>query len=304
MQEFILVLSDDSLFSIIGQMSAIKEAIRDNIYGSIPERARYSVQAILHEVGVNEVRYNWDAITSVDVGIDSWCNRSCGYCNLSLAPDQHTSKGTAMPQETWCKVLSSLGRIDYKGDLQAVYLNEPLLTAERTLAFYDDAARLVPNARLILFTNGDLLPKYSDQIAARNLEVHLGIHNPVNRRTIEFLEGPDGKRINISRINDCRTKPLEWRTPSVPKDQVVHPRTCWNYIMRRRNLVSITPDGDVQCCPHQTHQGEKETRIWGNINNTDLLEIYRQFEFWQFREQRRLGLTEGMRQMCRDCTGR
>ena len=209
-----------------------------------------------------------------------------------------------MTQETWRKPLRSLARIEYRGDLQAVYLNEPLLNAERTFAFYDDAASIVPTANRILFTNGDLLPNYVDQIATRKLKVHIGIHNPVNRRLLEFMQSPDANKINIDCVNDCRTKPLEIRTPDTPENQAVHPSTCWNYIMRRRNLVSITPSGDVQCCPHQTHQGEKETRMWGNINDTDLLVIYRGFEFWQFREQRRLGLTTGMRQMCRDCTGK
>lgn len=281
-----------------------KEAIRDNVYGSIPERVRYSAQMALHRAGIEGVRYNWDAMTSVDVGIDTWCNRKCTYCNLSLAPDQHTRNGAAMTQKTWRKPLGSLGRIGYAGDLQAVHLNEPLLNAERTFAFYDDARHLVPRANLILFTNGDLLPNYVDQVSVRKLQVHIGIHNPVNPRLLEFMQSPDAKRINISCVNDCRTKPLEWRTPTTPKDQVVYPSTCWNWIMRRRNLVSIDPYGNVLCCPHQTHQGEKETRIWGNINNKDLLEIYQGFEFWQFREQRRLGLTTGMKQMCRDCTGR
>lgn len=280
------------------------ELIRDRIYGPIPEKVRYFAQMALHEARVNEVKYNWDAMTSVDVGIDSWCNRKCTYCNLSLAPNHHTQNGAAMTQETWRKPLNSLARIGYKGDLQAVYLNEPLLNAERTFAFYDDAVRIVPNANLILFTNGDVLPKYVDQIASRKLKVHIGIHNPVNQKLLEFLKSPEAKRINIDCINDCRTKPLEIRTPETPENQAVHPSTCWNYIMRRRNLVSITPNGEVQCCPHQTHQGEKETRIWGNINETDLLDIYKKFEFWQFREERRLGLTKGMGQMCRDCTGK
>lgn len=282
----------------------IKETIRDHVYASVPEQARYLAQMALHQVNIGEVRYNWDALTSVDIGIDSWCNRKCGYCNLALAPELHTNRGASMPRETWLKALESLGRIEYRGDLQAVFLNEPLLTAERTFAFYDDAARLVPQANRILFTNGDLLPRYVDEIEDRNLEVHVGIHNPVNLKTLEFLKSADAERIRITCINDCRTKPLELRTPYAPMEQVVYPRTCWNYIMRRRNLLSVDPDGNVLCCPHQTHQGTKETRIWGNIKDQDLLEIYRGFQFWQFREQRRLGLSTGMGQMCRDCTGR
>lgn len=282
----------------------IKEIIRDHIYASVPEQARYLAQMALHQAKIGEVRYNWDAISSVDIGIDSWCNRKCEYCNLVLVPELHTIRGASMPRETWLKALKSLGRIGYRGDLQAVFLNEPLLTAERTFAFYDDADRLVPQANLILFTNGDLLPRYVNEIEARKLEVHVGIHNPVNQKTLEFLQGPDAKRIRITCINDCRTKPLELRTPYVPMEQVVYPRTCWNYIMRRRNLLSVDPDGNVLCCPHQTHQGTKETRIWGNINDQDLLEIYKGFQFWQFREQRRVGLSTGMRQICRDCTGR
>lgn len=281
----------------------IKETIRDNIYAKVPEETRYFAQMTLHQAGISEVLYNWDALTSVDIGIDSWCNRQCTYCNLSIAPELHTSRGASMPRETWLMALKSLGRIGYSGDLQAVYLNEPLLTADRTFAFYDDAKGLVPKANLILFTNGDLLPRYVDEIKARKLEVHLGIHNPVNKRTQEFLQEPESKLISIACINDCRTKPLELRTPTAPMEQVIYPRTCWNYIMRRRNLLSVDPDGNVLCCPHQTHQGAKETRIWGNINDADLIDIYKEFGFWQFREQRRLGSSAGMNQMCRDCRG-
>lgn len=279
-------------------MNLLKE-----VYKLTPEAIRYEASLQLHARGVQNIRHNPDAITSIDVGLDDWCNRRCSYCPVSIFPTRHTKQGTTMPGEVWLNLLKSLQRINYCGKLQPVHFNEPLLRAETlTFPFFEQAKKLVPWARLTLYTNADLLPKYVDTVARLGLEVVIGLHEPTNQKTIDFLNSSTSKTINIVEVMDVRSRvDLFHRTPNISPDRIYHPASCPDYVLRRNNTLVINPVGEVVTC---IQQDSDEGTTWGNIKDTDVMDIWTQKEFWQFREQRRLNQAVGMLAICHTCLGR
>lgn len=279
-------------------MNPLKE-----VYKLTPERVRYETSLQLHARGIQNVRHNFDAITSIDVGLDDWCNRLCFYCPVSTSPRRHSKQGTIMPVEVQLRLLKSLQRINYCGNLQPVHFNEPLLRAETsTFPFFERAKELVPRARLTLYTNGDLLPKYVDMVVRLGIDVVVGLHEPINQETINFLRSRAAKTIKILTVKDNRFRTdLFHRTSKIPSNRIYHPDSCPDYVLRKNNTMVISPLGDVVSC---IQQDQAEGTIWGNINVRDVMDIWTQREFWQFREQRRLNQAVGMLAICHVCLGR
>lgn len=93
-------------------------------------------------------------VSLVEIETFSFCNRTCWFCpNSSI---DRISKNHFMPEETYLRILSELGEIDYGGRLSYSRYNEP--TADRIiLKRIEQAKSKIPNATLYTHTNGDYL---------------------------------------------------------------------------------------------------------------------------------------------------
>ena len=80
------------------------------------------------------------------------CNRVCGYCPVSAHPKRKGRLSTEVVKN----VLDQLSDLQYQEKLTFHFYNEPLLD-KRIIEFLTYAARVVPNTRRLLTTNGDLL---------------------------------------------------------------------------------------------------------------------------------------------------
>lgn len=114
-------------------------------------------------------------VARIEVETHSYCNRRCSYCpNVvgdRLGANQH------MPQEMWLGMLGDLAEIDFKGNLVLNYYNEPL--ADRAILDRIREARAhVPNARIMVYSNGDYMdPAFVNELAEAGLDyLHVSIH--------------------------------------------------------------------------------------------------------------------------------
>lgn len=268
------------------------------IYKIIPENLRYEATKFSNRVISADL--NPDMFTSIDIGFHDWCNRSCSYCPVSTNPERHGPSGNILSDSAWRRFLAGLKNINYSGKLEPVHYNEPLLRVnELTFPRLKQAKEVLPNCSLFLYTNGDLLPFFIDQIIDLQLNVVVGIHQPINLNLFEFLQKDQLTfKLPSFEIKDMRVNKLFNRVPNIPKERIWFPKSCPNYSWGKNTLV-INPLGNViTCC--QDHDEEK---VWGNIGDDYIMDIWEERNFWQFREQRRLNQTEGMLRICHACLG-
>ena len=114
-------------------------------------------------------------VVRVEIETHSYCNRRCSYCpNVvgdRIGPNQQ------VPQDMWLGILRDLAEIDYRNNLVLNYYNEPL--ADRAILDRIREARAhLPNARILIYSNGDYLdPAFVDELAEAGLNyLHISIH--------------------------------------------------------------------------------------------------------------------------------
>ena len=88
----------------------------------------------------------------VEIETDARCNRRCSYCPVST----HEKRVGQMPPELFAKIISDLCEMSFRGTMSFHFYNEPLLD-HRLEGFVQLARNELPDAHLLLFTNGDAL---------------------------------------------------------------------------------------------------------------------------------------------------
>jgi hypothetical protein len=103
----------------------------------------------------------------IEVELTTYCNRKCGWC-----PNAYSDRGRRrdeMPEATWQALLKDLGRTRYRGELAFHNYNEPLADP-KLLDRLAEARAAIPKAKLMIFTNGDLLtPELFQRLVALGL---------------------------------------------------------------------------------------------------------------------------------------
>lgn len=80
------------------------------------------------------------------------CNRKCSYCPNAKNP----RKGKLMSEEIFYKIIDELSEINFKGKICPHFFGEPLLD-KRLPKLLKYAKDKLPNVRIVIYTNGDLL---------------------------------------------------------------------------------------------------------------------------------------------------
>ncbi len=88
----------------------------------------------------------------VELETDSRCNRRCPYCPNSLFEREQSR----LSEEVVARIFDELALLRFHGRLSFHFYNEPLLD-NRIPSFVSQARLLLPDARIVLYTNGDLL---------------------------------------------------------------------------------------------------------------------------------------------------
>ena len=112
----------------------------------------------------------------IDIETSSQCNRRCSYCTNSIN-DRFTSNHF-IEEETFELFINQLSEIEYDQEIHFVGYNEPLMHREHIVKSIRHAREKLPEANLMVFTNGDFLePGYINELHHAGLNsINISIH--------------------------------------------------------------------------------------------------------------------------------
>lgn len=113
-------------------------------------------------------------INYVEIEISSKCNRHCSYCPSS----KRNGKGELISLSIVKKILIELKSINFQGGIAFHQYNEPLLELKHLFVCMNLVKKYLPKAKMVLYTNGDLLTKSLYKDLKRNgiNEFHISRH--------------------------------------------------------------------------------------------------------------------------------
>lgn len=115
-------------------------------------------------------------VCDVELENHSYCNRVCWFCPNSFL--DRRSASVFMTDTVFQKILANLAEVDYSETLEwsgyAEHFAEPSFLPRLALA-----RKAVPNATMIVFSNGDYLDKdMMDYVLALGIKIHVDIYPP------------------------------------------------------------------------------------------------------------------------------
>ncbi len=98
-------------------------------------------------------RLFFNMVNFIEIEISSLCNRKCLYCVHPMSQ----RKRELLPAEIVEKIADELKQVDFNGGIAFHQYNEPLLEKEHLFKCIRIIKKNLPKAKLVLYTNGDLL---------------------------------------------------------------------------------------------------------------------------------------------------
>ena len=101
------------------------------------------------------------AVRLIDLETSSQCNRRCEYCANTTHDEARDrfSKNMFMTDAMFNSIIDRLEEIDFVGRIAFHNLNEPLMFIDELVDRISFARKKLPNAVLMVYTNGDYLTK-------------------------------------------------------------------------------------------------------------------------------------------------
>ena len=242
---------------------------------------------------MNWVRYsdaNFPRTIAIEISV--FCNRTCHYCPNST----NKTPKLFMSDQMFDLALRRLADIGWRGIVDYNFYNEP--TADpRLIDFIKRTRETVPGAIPRIVTNGDYLTRdqVNDLIGAGVVNFSISRHYPVNEawdRKIAGLvqEYPD--HVTLHRIwprTDLSNRGGEVQIASYqPISKCDAPAVALN-ILRNGDVI-------LCCCDY------KRRHVFGNIQQSGLLDIWRNPEFVDQRRNVRNGNPQY--DICKACFGK
>lgn len=121
------------------------------------------------------------SVSYVSIETFSYCNRKCWFCANSFIPRADLKANQVIDPALFEKVVQGLGEIDYDKTVNMSGYNEPMAD-KRILEHISFVRRLVPKARISIFSNGDYLTRaFLEALHEAGLnELYLSIHTGNN----------------------------------------------------------------------------------------------------------------------------
>lgn len=117
-------------------------------------------------------------VDTVEIGISSFCNRTCSYCPNSFV--DRKSVDHQMTDQLFDSIVRQLKEVDYSKTITIHRYNEPFAEFSYALRRIRKLKDQLPNSKLVISTNGDYLNKERlvelSQNLTKNDSVHITIH--------------------------------------------------------------------------------------------------------------------------------
>lgn len=228
---------------------------------------------------------NSDMFNNINIETTTLCNRRCSYCPNSIFDRSLKQNEKLMPEEMFKKIINDLQMIKFTGRISPHFFGEPLMD-KRLVRFMKYAHDVLPKAKLVIYTNADLL----DTTMLENL-YHVGVNHyvitlhgndkqkEINKKRINALEKyiKENKRnIDINLINFTEKTYLSNRGGLVKVKKTIKKCSFQN----PTNPLVIDYKGDVLLCCND-YLGNVS---FGNIASDSLLDIWNRDNFKRIRK--------------------
>jgi len=238
-----------------------------------------------------------DFFVSVEIEINTSCNRRCSHCPNSIFDRGLIQNEKLMPIELFHKIIDELAEIGFSGRISPHFYGEPLLDA-RIVDFLNYMRKKLPNSQILVFTNGDFLTsgKYRELVHAGVTAFVVSQHGSEMPAAVKDLyshfEYPRQLPAPVYYQVYDRAMLLYNRGGLI---KVSTPRSVPNCGLDNYSCVVIDYDGNVVLCCNDY----LSTVTFGNVREKKLLEIWRGERYRAVREEiRKLNFTLPL---CRRC---
>lgn len=219
----------------------------------------------------------------VEIETVNRCNGSCSFCPVSKGNDTREYK--IMSEELFEKIIHQLADINYSGKLALFSNNEPFLD-ENILIRHWYARKMLPNARMHLFTNGTLLSierfqelmLYLDELIIDNYQQDLKLIKPCQEILEYCEEHPELKR----KVTIVLRKPQEILTTrggDAPNRKEIVSYGKERCVLPYKQLI-IRPDGKVSLCCNDS----LGKNTLGDLAKDSILDVWNNQKFKVVRE--------------------
>ncbi len=201
------------------------------------------------------------------------CNSTCSFCPANRNQDKRPFR--KMDENLFKKIIKELQDMNYHGYLNLYVNNEPFMD-NRIEDWYRYAAEHLPNAKMLLYTNGTLLTKerfikiipYIDKMIINNYSSNLKLHDNI-KALYSFVQNEKkfwNKNISIQiryideiLTNRAGAAPNK-QTKSKIKEPCIMPFTDF----------TIYPDGTIGLCCNDA----LEKTSLGNVASSSIQDIW------------------------------
>lgn len=219
----------------------------------------------------------------VEIETINRCNGTCEFCPVNCFIDPREKK--LMDENLFKKIIDDLAQMNYSGRLSLFSNNEPFLD-KRIMEFHRYARKMLPNARMHLYTNGTLLKMQDflelvdilDELIIDNYDQELKLIE-TSEKIVEYAELHPEIKEKVTIVLRKPKEILTSRGGDAPnRNQKVADGTI-TCVLPFQQLI-IRPDGKVSLCCNDP----LGKCTLGDTNNQTLMEIWKGDEFKKVRE--------------------
>lgn len=220
----------------------------------------------------------------VEIETINKCNGSCSFCPVSRGND--IREPLKMSWDLYTNIIEQLAEINYAGYLALQSNNEPFLD-ETIIEKHEYARKKLPDAKMVLFTNGTLLDLSKfikivdllDELIIDNYQQQLCLIRPVKKIYDYCLCHPElRKKVTIMlRKPDEVLSNRGGDAPNGMKDDVFPNARC---TLPYKQLI-IRPDGKVSLCCNDAYGRE----TLADLTKESILEAWNNEKFQMIRRR-------------------
>lgn len=225
-------------------------------------------------------------LNTVEIEVNTRCNRRCGYCPVSILPSPSTQ--LFMEDAVFDRLLNELKLIEFDGRLSYHFYNEPLI--RRDLEKLVNMVKIsLPLVWQVLFTNGDLLTndRYSSLRSAGIDLFQITSHS--------MKQPPDRPGQVVYYPKDLTLTNRGGTMTNLPgPDQTTLKLCCY----APSEMLIVSFDGNVLLC----YEDAERQNVMGNIMNNSIEEIWNSKKFIQIRKSLAKGNRREASEICLSCS--
>lgn len=226
------------------------------------------------------------------------CNSTCSFCPANKNSDQRPF--AKMDEELFKKIIQELVELKYDGYLNLYVNNEPFMDT-RIEEWYKYAKEHLPNAKMLLYTNGTLITEerfrkiipYIDKMIINNYSDTLKLHDNVAKIYHLVQEHREywnkDITIQIRYINEILTN----RAGAAPN--MVQRNGKGRICIMPYTDFTVYPNGNVGLC---CSDALEKTNL-GNLNNQTLFDIWTSNTYQVLRKK--IGKNRDTYEFCKGC---